>query len=365
MSKATSGHEKIQRWTDLIAALLSRDTPATFEELLADVPAYKEEATGLSKDSIKRTFERDKDELREYGVPIETSERDPGDNTTSTYRLSRNTFYLPYLLAASDKAAPKPRQPEGFRMLGNLAFEPDEIAAVAAGFARLDQLHDPLLSDDARAAVRALAFDLAGFDNGLSDVKLLGADDGATSKTFEALSRALRTRKTVTIAYQSPSDSQPGDRHVHPYGLFFVSAHWYLAAFDPMRQDMRNFRLSRMSAVAVNKARPGTPDYDIPAEFRLRTHAELRRPWELGHAEAHFAEVRIVGSGGAVLAAAESGEVVPDHPDMRRFPVRRFDSFARWLLSFGGDVVPVSPPELVDEYRALVRETLKRYGGLA
>ena len=55
------------------------------------------------------------------------------------------------------------------------------------------------------------------------------------------------------------------------------------------------------------------------------------------------------------------GEEVPGHPQNRRYRVRRTDAFARWLLSFGGDIVPVSPRELVDEYAGLVRETLAHH----
>jgi hypothetical protein len=35
--------------------------------------------------------------------------------------------------------------------------------------------------------------------------------------------------------------------------------------------------------------------------------------------------------------------------------VRRRDTFLRWLLAFGGDVRPVAPPDVVDDWRSLVR----------
>jgi hypothetical protein len=41
--------------------------------------------------------------------------------------------------------------------------------------------------------------------------------------------------------------------------------------------------------------------------------------------------------------------------------VRRLDAFARWLLAFAGDVVPVAPPALVRAYGRMVRESLERY----
>jgi len=61
------------------------------------------------------------------------------------------------------------------------------------------------------------------------------------------------------------------------------------------------------------------------------------------------------------LAAARLGAEVKDHPDRRRFQVRRVDAFARWLLSLAGDATPVAPPELVEEYRRVARATAEVY----
>jgi predicted DNA-binding transcriptional regulator YafY len=37
----------------------------------------------------------------------------------------------------------------------------------------------------------------------------------------------------------------------------------------------------------------------------------------------------------------------------------------RWILSFAGEAVPVSPPHLADAYRDVVRATLSAYGSPA
>ena len=62
---------KIQRWIDLLASLLARRLPVTFEELIPDVPAYA--AGDQSPETRRRMFERDKDELRAYGAGILSS----------------------------------------------------------------------------------------------------------------------------------------------------------------------------------------------------------------------------------------------------------------------------------------------------
>jgi hypothetical protein len=62
-----------------------------------------------------------------------------------------------------------------------------------------------------------------------------------------------------------------------------------------------------------------------------------------------------------VRAAAALGRPDDASPALRRFDVRRADSFARWLLAFAGEALPVSPPSLVDEYRALAERTRALY----
>ncbi len=59
--------------------------------------------------------------------------------------------------------------------------------------------------------------------------------------------------------------------------------------------------------------------------------------------------------------AEQLGEPVEGQTHHRRFRVRRLDAFARWLLSFAGDLEPVSPREIVDEYFGLARETLAHH----
>lgn len=66
---------KIQRWIDLLAALLRRHYPVTFDQLIDQVPAYTAEQ---KPESRRRTFERDKLELRKFGVPIEARSRTLG-----------------------------------------------------------------------------------------------------------------------------------------------------------------------------------------------------------------------------------------------------------------------------------------------
>jgi predicted DNA-binding transcriptional regulator YafY len=154
---------KIQRWIDLLAALLGHRMPVTFEELAKDVPAYLSDgsvAAGQPSASLKRMFERDKLELRELGVPIESVGEEGSDE--SAYRLRTKDFYLPYLSVVSERGIQQPTKVDrfGFHSLGSLAFEPDELQVIVEGARRARELGDPTLAADAHSAIRKLAFDL-------------------------------------------------------------------------------------------------------------------------------------------------------------------------------------------------------------
>lgn len=361
---------KLQRWIDLLAVLLEHRTPLTFLELARRVPAYMADGSveaGDASDTLKRMFERDKDELREQGVPIE-SVGELGDEA-SAYTLRVRDFYLPYLGVVTARGLEQPAKvgKYGYGSLASLAFEPDELQLIGEAAARALQVGDATLADNARSALRKLAFDLP---LGATDARVDGAHGSdvlvppvtrAESRTLATLGDALFDRQRVSCAYHSMGATHMATRTVEPYGLFFVSGHWYLAARDVDKDALRNFRVSRMTSVEVRKPNTSAHDYDIPSSFALRDHARSRQAWDIGDMDSLEAVVEFHGTSGAALAASALGRQDSAGPSFRRFDVRRTDSFARWLLSFAGDATPVSPDALVREYTQLARDTQARY----
>jgi proteasome accessory factor B len=364
---------KVQRWIDVLTALLSHTFPQTFVELARAVPGYLADgsvAAGEPSGAVKRMFERDKLELRTLGVPVETI-GDEGDEE-SRYHLRARDFYLPYLAIATQRGTTKPKKVdrEGYRALTTLAFDADELVAIAEAAVRARQLGDPMLRDDVDSAVRKLAVDLplgaasAGDGTYIAQPRAI-----ADAATFETLGDALFRQKRVTFDYTSMGRGEVSTRTVEPYGLFFLNSHWYLVARDVDKDAFRNFRVSRMSKLAVSEARRGTPDYEIPSSFSLRAHARSKNAWELGDDQATEAIVEVRGTSGAARAAAalgtpaaaESGARDGPASATRRFMVRRLDVFARWLLSFAGELVPLEPAALVDEYARQVAATRAVY----
>ena len=357
---------KLQRWVDLLAALLVHHYGIPFERLVEEVPAYAESLGGRPLDALTRAeraaldkkFERDKEDLRGFGVPLETI---PGpDGEKPRYRVRPRDFYLPYLGLVAARGAPPGRAARldayGYRGLPELAFDADELAAVAAAAARVRTLGDPALAREAQGAVRKLAFDLP------LDAAAAAAGDGvhvaagtrAAPAVLATLGDAVLARRRVRLGYHGITRDRTDDRVVEPYGLFFLHGHWYLAARDPQAGDdaaaLRNFRVDRVRAAVADAA--ARDDFVVPGWFRLAEHARSRQAWELGDGDAEEAVVEFRADTGVALPAARLGEALPDAPRRRRFRVRRRDAFVRWLLALAGDARPVSPPALVADYRA-------------
>lgn len=352
---------KLQRWVDLLAALLRRQFPVTFEALVQEVPGYQ--GKPARSESLRRMFERDKEELLALGVPIVSPAL--GDDEGG-YALDRRHFYLPYLgVVANGRPAPPRRLDRyGYRSLAALAFEPDELAVIAAAAAAAQRLGVPRLSADARAALRKLGHDLPAeaLAEDPGTTRLLRRTSQEEMVLFDSLSTAVQRRKAVTFTYHSIGRDAVSRRTVHPAGLFFLG-HWYLAATTAADDIVKNYRLSRMTDVTVNAKAPGTPDYALPAGFVLADHARSRQSWELGPADSIEVTVKVLRETGFARQVLALGAAVGSDPRLRRFTVRRPDAFCRWLLGFAGDVVPTAPRSFVAQYRDEVAKVAAVYEG--
>jgi len=350
-------HDKLVRWIDLITALLRRRYPASFEELARDVPDY--DYVGQPSDTLKRMFERDKDELRRAGVTIETVPE--ADGEPSRYALSAKAFYLPFLVILGADA-PAGTRAEGYRALATLALLPDEAAMMRRAAERVSLLDAAPLTEDASRALRKLRYDLPG--------ELPAPPESAPASNgtaFRALVDATERAKRVTFSYHSMGRGEQSVRTVEPYGLVYLTGHWYLVANDPTLGEIRHYRTSRMREVKANTRQPGTADFTVPLTFDLKRHARSRQAWELGTGDLEVIDVLFRGHGGNVTAALQLGEHLADEgaEPRLRFHVRRRDTFLRWVLAFAGDAEPVAPPEVVDDWRTLVRDTLAAHQRVA
>lgn len=377
---------KLQRQIDLIAYLVGRHYPVPVEELMERVAAYAErwvDGDVTTRASVRRTFERDKDDLRRIGIPIQTVPysinfgREQGEG----YRIARKDFYLPYLRLLSTASAeagagdevpgyPSPGARRGMPFGGAETVEISEEDAHTAleALRRAATLPSFPFAEEARSAFRKLAFDLdpSAFPEApVLFVERPGALELAAR--LRALSDALLARKRVRFRYRGIYRGESTARDVAPYGLLFQHGHWYLVADDATRGGVRVFRVGRIDGdVAVNSKRPNTPDYEIPADFRLRDYAG-REAWELGGDDEPPLRALVRFRFPASLLAERNahGELLETHPDGsadRAFDVVQVGPFLRWILSHEGEAEIVEPTALADELRRMARDVAAAHG---
>ena len=354
---------------------------------MEELPAYAADWRGggeKARKSVRRKFERDKDELRSLGIPIETVPYTVGAlaEEMEGYRIRRRDFYLPYLklleeeredeegrgkaVADAVKEGKKP-YPGGPASHADTLEIPREAASSAVqGLRNLADLPAFPLAGAARSALRKITFDLDPEAFGDAPVLFAVPEETARAREhLERLSDALMRRKVVTFTYHGIHRGRDTRRRVRPFGLLFQHAHWYLVGWDEDREAERLFRVDRMEGVEVNGKRPHTPDYELPDEPVLERYRD-REAWELGEADDTVtarARFRFPTSlwaerngYGVEVATAGDGSAV------REFEVRQPHAFLRWILSLAGDATVESPRELREGLETMRREVAALYG---
>jgi predicted DNA-binding transcriptional regulator YafY len=88
-------------------------------------------------------------------------------------------------------------------------------------------------------------------DQGLQ-VAHAGGDDSRISRV---VSQAIRKRMLLELDYYKENEDEYSSRRVEPYALINGREGWYVAAYDPSKEDVRHFRLDRIRRAEVTNER--------------------------------------------------------------------------------------------------------------
>lgn len=201
-----------------------------------------------TEEAFERMFDRDKDELRSLGVPVEVGTIDPYFDDEVGYRIRPDEFALPEINLTADEAA-------------------------VVGLAGKVWQH-ATLAEATTEALRKLSAASVPVDVGALDIvePRIGADEPA----FDAIWEATQERREVVFDYRRPGEQRPSTRHLQPWGVVRYSGRWYAVGFDIDRGAERVFRLSRIVGAARLVGQPGS--YDIPAGTDIRAVATRLAP---------------------------------------------------------------------------------------
>jgi predicted DNA-binding transcriptional regulator YafY len=190
-------------------------------------------------------------------------------------------------------------------------------------------------------------------------------DDEAVARRVAALEGAVSRRKRIRFDYYSISRDETSRREVEPYTLSLLDGSWYLTGRDVRREDLRQFRLSRIRGCIVFATMRDGGDFDAPEDFECRL-AGPRAPWQLGEPD-HTARIRIPGRVFDAARASYGEAVSLQEDDESAVLVTRYSGerqLAGWGLSLGEDAEILSPDSLVDRTVDGLKRLVAAHGGV-
>jgi proteasome accessory factor B len=305
---------KSERLLNLLITLLVSRSYVTKERIRTVVEQYRD----AGDEAFEKMFERDKEELRSLGIPIEVGYLDRAFEDEPGYRVERSAFELP-----------------------EIDLEPEEAAVI--GLAARVWQHAGLASATSDALVKLKA---AGVSVDRAALDVVQPQLAVEEPTFEVFWDATQTRTPVSFAYRRSSSAESTERHLQPYGVVSYRGRWYVVGHDTDREAPRMFRLSRVQGMVRTTGRAGS--YDVPPGTDLRSLTQALAPPTAEH------PARLLVRADAAHGLRRHAEPLDAQDAMDgwdRIEVRygSSDALADEVLGYGADVIVESPPELRDK----------------
>ena len=312
-----------ERLFSLVLALLATENGLTKTEILSSVQGYRQEFSRSGDNAnLERKFERDKDDIRELGVPLETVQApgDPGNNQNLRYRIPRGAYELP----------------------ADISFSPEETTLL--NLAAMVWREGSLSSQSRRALLKLRSLGVTADEPIIGYAPRVRVRDSA----FEPLSAALEKHVLVRFDYLKPGELKARERKVAPLALVQHQGRWHLQAEEAETGIRKTFLLRRIVGAITATHTTFEPPEGNQSELALQ---ELDAVWN-----AHTARVIAQpGTDAAIRLPARRGSVTAADGSLE-LHYSDANIFADELAGFGPEVLVVSPPEL----RAAVRTRLAR-----
>ncbi len=213
---------KAERLLDLVIALLNAQRFRTASWIREHVAGYGD---AVSDEAFSRMFERDKQELRDLGIPIQTVASGDG------YRILPGELALPPMSFTPAEAA-------ALAMAGRLWDTTVLADAGSAALRKIRDAADPGDPDDPGGA------DPLG--SAVRTVSVLQARVRTSEPAFAPLYAAVRAKRAARFDYRKSPGTSVETRSIEPWGLVSYRGAWYVVGRDIDRDAPRTFRLSRV-----------------------------------------------------------------------------------------------------------------------
>lgn len=316
---------KNERLLNLLICLMSTRQFLSAERIRDAVVAYGRDYSRKGQQAFERKFERDKEDLRELGVVIETGTNSMAE-TVPGYRIKGRDNYLP-----------------------DLALTPGEATAVAIA---ADWWRSRQFASETQGAVQKLKAGGIAIDSaaaGQWQPHLRGSEPA-----FDALLQAATDRQEVAFDYRSRTSEPPvSRRRLQPWGLASWKARWYVVGHDLDRGAQRVFRVSRVVGDVELVGEKGA--FERPADLDLRAAIGNEQ-----FSQSLQAVLRLHGTDAPGLRRLTTGIDQPEAPDEIAISLRDAKALVSLITPYGDQVEVLSPPEA----RAAVVRRLEQLAAL-
>jgi proteasome accessory factor B len=301
--------QKAERLMNLTICLLVARTNITKERIRQAVEGYHD----LTDEAFDRMFDRDKEELRVLGVPIEVAPVVRGFEDEVGYRIHRAKFELPEIILEADEAA-------------------------VIGLAARVWQHARLASATSQGLRKLKA---GGVDVDESALAMLEPQLVSDEPAFDDVLEAVTSRTPISFGYRAAGALDSTSRTVEPWGIGSWHGHWYVVGHDRDRDAPRMFRVSRIlgDVIPVGPAGGFTPPPDLDVRALVS---------RLAPASPHsMATVRVrAGKGGSLRRMAAASRPLDEDWTQIEVPYASGSSLAEELVSYGPDVIVDAPDEV-------------------
>jgi proteasome accessory factor B len=298
--------DRTERVLNLTAILLDARRPLTRSELREKVEGYPE-----NDDSFRRAFERDKELLREVGIPLEV--QPIAYSEVEGYRIPPEKYYLQ-----------------------GATFTPAELAALhvatlAVQFGNTDE--EALWKLGGLGVTDAAG---VGFESPISELP--------TDTVLLDVFQGIQNRAPLRFDYRK-STGEATSRVVEPWSLNFQRGRWYLSALDRAAGERRSFRLDRMAAVERLEG-----EFVEPVDLEI--DRRVLHPWEIGTSDPVEVELFIAEQAVAPVIERLGSEPIRAHVVGGRIgsvfvlSARATDAVISFALEWLDDAVILGPPAL-------------------
>ena len=310
---------KSERIVNLTICLLSATRFLPKQQIREVVEAYRD----LSDAAFERTFERDKDELRAMGVPVETGHNEYLFDDEPGYRIRRSDFEFP-----------------------PVEFTPAEATALGAAARVWQQASVAEQTVNALAKLRA-----AGVEPDTDRLAALEPSVTAREPAFEPIWTATLQRRRVHFHYRGADEV----RTLEPWSVTWRKGSWYVLGHDLARDEPRMFKMSRITGTPVLDDVRGSyevPDVDLAELARRLEPSGPDTSAVLAIRDGHAPNLSRRGE------PTETSVALPGGYSTWRVPYASRGDFVGEICAAGPDVLVVEPTSLrtqvVDALNAVV-----------